>query len=261
VSADRDASTMADQTKKATSVPLANIAVLLAMLGGAALYRFLPLTSPRPVVEPARGTVGWGGQDVDARLWQDPLEASRKHREDVLRGLAAKDRDARAEMEAHDVQPVRERLRLGPTHTQITEGACDGAARPKILAVMVPGGAYEEHVERRLRTRHAVIEGLSALGFVPDDYLHIGYFDTRWPSRSSDLQKVSTNSLGDDASTRSLTVPYEWYREPRAAALKREGPSHAGARGAGSPRRAPRRHLGVHGQVNFWMRLLDPSAT
>jgi hypothetical protein len=54
VSTDRDASTMAEQNKKATGVPLANIAVLLAMLGGAALYRFLPLTSPRPGVEPGR---------------------------------------------------------------------------------------------------------------------------------------------------------------------------------------------------------------
>jgi hypothetical protein len=44
VSVDRDAATMADQTKKATGVPLTNIAVLLALLGGVAFYR-LPLTS------------------------------------------------------------------------------------------------------------------------------------------------------------------------------------------------------------------------
>jgi hypothetical protein len=215
VSGDRDGSTMAEQNKKATGgVPLANITVLLAMLGGAALYRFLPLTSPRPVVEPARGTLGWGGQDVDARLWQDPLEVSRKHREDVARGLAAKDGDGPAEIEAHGLKPVRSLLHGKTTQTPGDGTGSDDATPPKILGVMVPGGAYEEHVERRLRTRHAVVEGLSALGFTPDDYLHIGYFETKWPIKHDDLKQVSSNSLPGDALARSLTVPYEWYRAP-----------------------------------------------
>jgi len=51
-------------------------------------------------------------------------------------------------------------------------------------------------------------------------------------------------------------------REPASrSSPKREGPSHAGARGAGSPPPRTRRHLGVHGQANFWMRSLFVSAT
>ena len=163
---------MADQSKKATGLPLTNIAVLLALLGGVALYR-LPLTSSRPGVEPARGSVGWSGQDVDARLWQDPLDVSSKHREALSHGDGLSDHERQAESDAHSIERVRTLLNEG------SDGDCAGVSHPRVLAVMVPGGAYEEHVERRLRTRHAVVEGLSALGFVPDDYLHIGYFEAR----------------------------------------------------------------------------------
>ena len=181
MSVDRDAATMADQTKKATGVPLTNIAVLLALLGGVALYR-LPLTSPRPGVEPARGSAGWSGQDVDARLWQDPLDVSSKHRDALPHGDGVSGHERQAESYAHSIEPVR--LLLNPEGSR---GDRDGENPPRILAVMVPGGAYEEHVERRLRTRHAVVEGLSAMGLVPDDYLHIGYFETAWPTDGASL--------------------------------------------------------------------------
>ena len=165
---------MADQSKKATGLPLTNIAVLLALLGGVALYR-LPLTSSRPGVEPARGSVGWSGQDVDARLWQDPLDVSSKHREALPHGDGVSKHEREAESDAHGIERVRALLNA----EEFGGDCCRGESRPRVLAVMVPGGAYEEHVERRLRTRHAVVEGLSAVGFVPDDYLHIGYFEAR----------------------------------------------------------------------------------
>src|SRR5215470_6686918 len=97
---------MAEQSKKATGLPLTNIAVLLALLGGVALYR-LPLTSPRPGVEPGRGTVGWAQQDVDARLWQDPLDVSSKHREGLPHGKDVNVWEGLAEAEAHAVTTVR----------------------------------------------------------------------------------------------------------------------------------------------------------
>jgi hypothetical protein len=207
VSVDRDAATMAEQSKKATGVPLTNIAVLLALLGGVALYR-LPLTSPRPGVEPARGSVGWSGQDVDARLWQDPLDASSKHRDTLLHADGASEYERHAEYDAHRIESVRRFLKAEESGDD-----SGGENHPEVLAVMVPGGAYEEYVERRLRTRHAVVEGLSAVGFVPDDYLHIGYFETDWPTDERGLSRVARGeSLITSASARSLIVPYEWYR-------------------------------------------------
>src|SRR5262245_48583263 len=50
-------------------------------------------------------------------------------------------------------------------------------------------------------------------------------------------------------------------RRARAAALSGKDPATR-VRAAQAPRRrAPRRHLGVHGQANFWMRSLFVSAT
>jgi hypothetical protein len=210
---DRDAATMADQTKKATGVPLTNIAVLLALLGGVALYR-LPLTSPRPGVEPGRGTVGWAEQDVDARLWQDPLEVSTKHRDSLPHGKDVKVAEGKAEADAHEVTTVRSVLIEERPQCEQTVAGCAEETPPRILAVVVPGAAYEEYVERRLRTRHAVVEGLAALGFIPDDYLHIGYFELQWPTASERLVDAATNALRREEPARALLVPYEWYRAP-----------------------------------------------
>ncbi|UJP01969.1 MAG: hypothetical protein LZF85_09245 [Nitrosomonas sp.] len=43
-----------------------------------------------------------------------------------------------------------------------------------ILAVMVPGGAYAEDRETRLRSRYAITAALLAQGYAPEDADHIG---------------------------------------------------------------------------------------
>src|SRR6202040_521739 len=48
-----------------------------------------------------------------------------------------------------------------------------------VLGITVPGAPYPEDVERRRRTRYAVLAGLERAGFAPKDRRHIGYFV--WP--------------------------------------------------------------------------------
>jgi hypothetical protein len=191
---------MAEQDSNPSTFPLANIATLIVLIGGIAFY-LAPLTSSRPSAEPGHEVTPWGNQDVDARLWQDPFEASDKHAQEIAR--VQDEPTKRAEGRAHGMETVREEI----THA-VGRRRCDSGANcpPTILAIMVPGSPYAEEVERRLRARHAVVEGLSASDFTPKDYLHVGYFQIYWPSDPSLLHSGTEPTEG-----RPLLVPYEWY--------------------------------------------------
>jgi hypothetical protein len=184
-------------------LPLANIFAILALIGSIAFY-LAPLTSSRPSVEPGQGGGGWGDQNVDARLWEDPLPICGKHFEQLGRDQAGPG-DRPQPSSAAEV--IRERVKETPSN-------CNGTQEcsPVILAVMVPGGPYAEQVERRLRTRHAVVEGLSASHFTPRDYLHLGCFPVAWPPDA-------TGALDAPTQEPQLLVPYEWYQGPTGAAM------------------------------------------
>jgi hypothetical protein len=194
---------MANSDDKPSILPLANIASLVVLIGGIAFY-LAPLTSSRPSAEPDHEVTAWGEQDVDARLWQDPLEASDRHIDELLRRRAQGELPEPAEAHAHDMATVRGELASAGKSEKCVAGQ---PCLPRILAVMVPGLPYAEDVERRLRTRHAVVEGLSASDFTPKDYLHIGYFELRWPSDAKELNSY----IAVPAAARTLLVPYEWY--------------------------------------------------
>ena len=202
---------MAQAEKKPTpALPLTNLVVLVAFVGGLALY-MRPLTSGRPNVETVRDAEGWGVQDVDARLWQDPLAVISKHQNEVAAAGGAGRESGPMDDGVHAVSVVRNRLDMASPH--------------RVLAVMVRAGSYEEAVEARLRVRHAVVEGLSASGFAPEDYLHIGYVkietrsaagDTRTDDGDAKLIPVSEHGsspryVSGPEYGRDLLVPYEWY--------------------------------------------------
>ena len=224
---------MARDEKKPAVVPLANIAVLAAFVGGLAMY-LSPLTSARPSVEAAHNGDGWGDQDVDARLWQDPLEVASKHEDEVISQAGNAGRFDPAEESARSVEAVSYRLAGA-------EGAPYGRCRPsagasRILAVMVRGGPYEEAVEGRLRVRRAVVEGLSASGFAPEDYQHVGYLRLeQWPPSDpgETVQQYQLCGGVDDAETATvpgheLLVPFEWYdRAAASSTTSRAGTSPA----------------------------------
>src|SRR5439155_7818501 len=72
-----------------------------------------------------------------------------------------------------------------------------------LLAVMVDAGPYSEQGESRLRSRQAVLEGLSESGFVPLDGEHIGFVTSAWPL-------PETITPGDtDAKERPFLMPWE----------------------------------------------------
>jgi hypothetical protein len=166
-----------EQRRKSIDLPWPVIATALAAVGGVVLY-LNPLQTSRPA---DRGAFHLGfthQQDVDARLWQDPFRTAAEH-EGKLRWWKKENGNiASPEDPLHDVATLR---------SQFVDGCW-------VLAVMIPGGAYAEYSEMRLRARHAVLEALGLQGYVPVDGEHIGYVKSSRP----------------DWDWRDMIIPFEW---------------------------------------------------
>ena len=166
---------MAEEQTRKFDLPWGTLLPLLALLAGV-IAQFKPLVSNRPPVPSEKAIPVTAKQDVDARLWQDPIAVAQKQEAlldaDIKAGRVSEDPSAR-----HDISTLadllQERAKSFPEHVLL-------------LAVMLDAGPYSEQGESRLRSRQAVLEGLSESGFVPIDGEHIGFVTTRWAGKASD---------------------------------------------------------------------------
>ena len=181
---------MADNNKPKFDLPWGTLLPLLAVLAGV-IATYKPLVSERPSVPTEKSAPVIAAQDVDARLWQDPIGVAQTHKalldEQIEKGVVKK-----GSAESHDISALTWLLH---------EHACEFPGRVLLLAVMVDSGPYSEQAESRLRTRVAVLEGLSESGFVPMDGEHIGFVTANWP-----LPETNTPSPPIE---RALLVPWE----------------------------------------------------
>ena len=109
-------------------------------------------------MSPAEGdSASISDQQVQARLWEDPLD---------LKG-----QKAQAE---------------GETAFKLLRGQIAARApsdqSPTLLLVMSHGGPYGEDQESRIRSRFAVISALGESGYAPEDATHIGAVEIAWPT-------------------------------------------------------------------------------
>ncbi len=167
-----------DKPRKSIDLPWPAIAAALVALGGVFVY-LNPLQTSRPAERTGLPLSFNHPQDVDARLWQDPMRTTAEHETQVQRQKDA-GTDVSVESSLHEVETLRKKLSLSDTW---------------VLAVMIPGGAYAEYSEARLRTRQAVLEALGKELYVPDDGEHIGYV------------KITA----DKWSWRNMIIPFECY--------------------------------------------------
>src|SRR5206468_6472967 len=161
---------MADNDKRKFDLPWATLLPLLAVLAGV-VAQYKPLVSARPTVPSEKPIAVIAAQDVDARLWQDPLAVAEKQKDSLIADMSAgrvpKDRG-----QLHDISTLRDLLhqRMASIRGHLL-----------LLAVMIEAGPYSEQAESRLRARQAVLAGLSESGFVPVDGEHIGFVTRGWP--------------------------------------------------------------------------------
>src|SRR6266436_3302544 len=168
---------MADSDKRKIDIPWATLLPLMAVLAGV-LVQYKPLVSERPSVPNEKTAPVIAEQDVDARLWQDPIGVAQKQKslldEQIDKGLAKKGVTGLHEITAL-AQLLRERVKTFENDKKIAD------KHVLFLAVMLDAGPYSEQAESRLRARQAVLEGLSESGFAPVDGEHIGFVSDNWP--------------------------------------------------------------------------------
>lgn len=163
---------MAQENRGDGNIPIAPIIALLIFVGGM-LVPHQPLQSNRPVSQMRALTVPHYGQDVEARLWQDPLEA-----------VQAAEREQEGDTGSRVRKGSRETCG-DPAHDCHTPGWLKSEiehlqeSKPGesilVLPVMMFGGPYASDSEDRRRNRYAVLSSLIDQGYEPIYSRGIGY--------------------------------------------------------------------------------------
>jgi len=157
------------ETKSGSNLPWANIVALLVAAGG--FLTLIPaIQTSRPPDPGGKSTPVFGDQTIPSRLWQDPFEEVMRDRE----GKEGKD-------------GKEERLHQPGEIVNAIARDNDPQKEVGVLIVMMMSGPHAEARERRLRTRVAVVEGMSRSGYAPRDSEHLGYLHLPWPRGSSHL--------------------------------------------------------------------------
>jgi hypothetical protein len=248
---------VAEQEEKSVSIPWVPLITLIGLGSGVLFLSFQQLTSSRPGGgDPRLMSNTFDDQSVDARLWQDPLGVV----------VAEQEKNQKNNGAAHSVERFQNIVikkcfdSLDPLGKEFSFE--EQANRLQILGVMIPGGPYVEDVERRLRSRRAVIEGLGIADYDPEKDHEIGYFFVPWLALQDDvvscvaqleenrnrdescggelklgLQSTRRNQKQPDAGgpldssslnetgLHNLFVPYEWF-EPRPFASEQKSVAH-----------------------------------
>lgn len=188
---------MAEDQKRTFEIPWATWLPLIAALAGV-VAQLRPLTSARPAAPGEKAIEVRALQDVDARLWQDPLTVAQK---------------AKAQLDAERlVQNVPvDRIVRHQLETLARQVIAHAEESPVLLlGVMLDSGPYPEQGESRLRARQAVLTGLNESGWVPVDNEHIGYVTV--PTRPG----IETPSLKTSEDT-AMLIPWEEWKTDKQA--------------------------------------------
>ena len=139
----------------------------------------IPLQGSRPATADRSIRERIGEQHVDARLWQDPFAA--------VAETLAKSPELKPENCKHtDGQYDHVKLYCRPpSEASSSKGAL-------ALIVSVSAAPYSEDQEARRRLRYAVLAGLAAEGFFPEDPQHIGFY---WPSPAAPSQAYQSADI------------------------------------------------------------------
>jgi hypothetical protein len=185
---------MADNDKRKFDLPWGTLLPLMAVLAGV-IAQYKPLVSERPSVPSEKTAPVIAAQDVDARLWQDPIGVAQKQKSLLNQQGDGPAKEASAKL--HDISALAALL-----DQDVKAFSSEIAPVPVLLlAVMLDAGPYSEQAESRLRARHAVLEGLSESGFMPIDGEHIGFVTATWPPPEANVPSLPVKE--------ALLLPWE----------------------------------------------------
>lgn len=189
---------MADEDKKAGPGLSNNSFIVAALVASGAYYFYAmaPLQVSRPIVSEPQIHERFDGQDIESRLWQDPFAA-------VARAIESKheppDFDCGTVLSGKQKEHAASDHEAQHCNSPLFDDAGklrEGRKNAIVLGVTVSGAPYYEDGETRRRLRYAVLSGLHAEGYAPDDEQHLGYF----------------RPLNDAKIPLPETIPYEWLQ-------------------------------------------------
>lgn len=167
--------------------------VMVVLLTAGVLVKNVPLESARPGDSERVKFFSADKQDVEARLWQDPLGAVEKHENDL---------QSTRVREIHTLEMVRESIQQ-----KLDER--EGLSEVTVVAVSVSGSSYPEAAESRRRSRFAVISALGFHHYSPKNPDALGYFRFPLPEREPQSRTVDADK---QLKAPFLNVPFEWFK-------------------------------------------------
>lgn len=194
---------------KSGGFPWASVAVLVAFVTSTQLvpHAFDQL---RPAEKERAQAATAADLEVEARLWEDPFVAVRRHEAERLDRCDKLYKDpARATTcKLQGVQPPRSPAEF---MRRLDADGDQDLDETLVLAVLVPGNAFVGAEEGRRRTRYAVLAGLQAQGYVPDNAERLGLLQLDMEAlRWSPPTAASTPKPAEpDLSRPGLLLPFE----------------------------------------------------
>ncbi len=105
---------------------------------------------------------------VEARLWEDPLEALSRHRQ-KMKEACRKDASGKPSVADKTVETICQMGQpIEPTGFKALFDAGTGTKEVTLIAAMLPGAALVGADEVRRRLRYATLAGLNVAGYVPE---------------------------------------------------------------------------------------------
>lgn len=211
--------------KSSPAVPTIAIIALLVSLFAA---QDIILKPTRPAMIDTERT---STEDVRSRLWQDPFQAVEQHRKQFLSEDESNKSSLSFSGTVSQNEEKKSSFTISGTISQKIEGstqeACDKPIANSIkelhcrinekvgnqkslhiLAVMIPGGPYAEDHEWRLRNRYALISGLYAGNYGPEDAEHIKFINFKDTCKKTpEAENEGKNYFCDFPEY----VPYEFF--------------------------------------------------
>jgi hypothetical protein len=166
---------MADS--KGNGFPWAGVAVLAAFVGSTQLvpHAFDQLRPP----EKLRAQQAVNAElEVDARLWEDPFTALRRFEAERAERCEKTKKTEEIKSCSGGPQKLREPRQL---RRLLDRNGDSDLSESLVVLAMVPGNPFVGAEETRRRLRYAILAGLQAKGYVPDNAERIGLleFDTQ----------------------------------------------------------------------------------
>src|SRR4029077_13389198 len=133
---------MADNGKRKFDLPWPTLLPLMAILAGV-VAQYKPLVSERPSVASEKTAPLVAAQDVDARLWQDPIGVAQKQKT-LLDKQSEKAGAKKGVAQSHDIRALTELLQ-----ERVRTFSETAPVPVLLLAVMLDAGPYSEQAESR----------------------------------------------------------------------------------------------------------------